>query len=93
MKLPPESEQHLQELLVQLEAEIRQTPSVDPLTRHRIDQLLARVGQLLRDEPEGPTPPPVKQDLVEVIVDFEAGHPALAASLRRLLSTLSSMGI
>lgn len=84
---------HTQALLQQLESAIRQAAVLDPQKRRRIEQLLVQVEQLLREEPDVPLPPPLQQDLMAVIVDFEAGHPALADSLRRLTAALSSMGI
>jgi hypothetical protein len=49
------------------------------------------------DEPSGPAPQPADKSLPErlerVAVQFEAEHPTLAASARRLIDLLNEVGI
>jgi Domain of unknown function (DUF4404) len=85
----------VRERLAKLHAELDDAHKQDPATRKSLGDLLPDVKRMV-DEP-GTGGPPIDKTLPErlerVAVQFEAEHPTLAASARRLVDLLSEVGI
>jgi len=88
-------DQELRKLLEQIQSEIKQTKSVDEKGRERLRQLDSDIHELLaRSEGEQTQPQPsIVRRLQDTIDHFEATHPALTATLSRMLDILNNAGI
>ena len=75
----------LREHLAALHAELAGSGPVDPETRALLDEILQDINRLTADQPA--------IRLERIAVQFEAGHPAIAASVRRLVELLGKAGI
>jgi hypothetical protein len=86
----------LRERLAKLHAELAKAHQQDPAARQSLGELLPDVKRMV-DEPSGPAPQAADKSLPErlerVAVQFEAEHPTLAASARRLIDLLNEVGI
>ena len=86
----------LRERLAKLHAELANAHQQNPATRASLGEILPDVKRML-DQPAGAAAPPVDKSLPErlekVAVQFEAEHPTLAASARRLVDLLNEVGI
>jgi Domain of unknown function (DUF4404) len=86
----------LRERLAKLHAELASAHQQDPATRQSLGEILPDVKRMV-DQPAGTAPPSVDKSLPErlerVAVQFEAEHPTLAASARRLIDLLNEVGI
>ena len=86
----------LRERLAKLHAELSNAHQENPATRQSLGEILPDVKRMV-DQPGTPaTEPQVKslsERLERVAVQFEADHPTLAASARRLIDLLSEVGI
>jgi hypothetical protein len=86
----------LRERLAKLHAELDNAHQEDPATRQSLGEILPDVKRVV-DQPAGAANPAVDKTLPErlerVAVQFEADHPTLAASARRLIDLLSEVGI
>jgi hypothetical protein len=84
------------ERLAKLHAELDNAHQQDPATRKSLGEILPEVKRMV-DQPAGPAAPSVDKSLPErlerVAVQFEAEHPTLAASARRLVDLLNEVGI
>ncbi len=79
----------LHETLARLHQELAATASVDAETRALLGEIVADIGRL-----NSPAAAPSPASRLEgVAVQFEADHPALAASLRRLIDLLGQAGV
>jgi len=89
-------ENTLRERLAKLHAELANAHREDPATRQSLGEILPDVKRMV-DEPPGPADSSVDKTLPDrlerVAVQFEAEHPTLAASARRLIDLLSEVGI
>jgi hypothetical protein len=85
----------LREQLVQLQAEIRQSRSVDEEGKALLRDLDADIHDLLaRSEGEAVDVQPSTVDrLQDSLTYFEVSHPSLTALIAKLLETLSNAGI
>jgi hypothetical protein len=85
----------LREQLEQLQAEIRQSRSVDEEGKALLRDLDADIHDLLaRSEGEAVDVQPSTVDrLQDSLTYFEVSHPALTALIAKLLETLSNAGI
>ena len=85
----------LREQLEQLQAEIRQTKSVDEEGKSLLRTLDSDIHDLLsRSEDEPATvKPSFIQSLQESLKHFEVSHPTLTTQISNLLDTLSNAGI
>jgi hypothetical protein len=98
--MPPEDkfmdQKSLRERLAKLHAELANAHQQNPATRASLGEILPDVKRLL-DQPTGAAAPSVDKSLPErlekVAVQFEADHPTLAASARRLVDLLNEVGI
>lgn len=89
-------ENTLRERLAKLHAELANAHRENPATRQSLGEILPDVKRMV-DEPAGAVDSPLDKTLPErlerVAVQFEAEHPTLAASARRLIDLLSEVGI
>jgi hypothetical protein len=86
----------LRERLAKLHAELAGAHQQYPASRGSLGEILPDVKRML-DQPEGAAAPSVDKSLPERLeraaVQFEAEHPTLAASARRLIDLLNEAGI
>jgi Domain of unknown function (DUF4404) len=86
----------LRERLAKLYAELANAHQKNPATRQSLGEILPDVKRMV-DQPTGPAAQPIDASLPErlerVAVQFEAEHPTLAASARRLIDLLNEVGI
>ena len=89
-------EKTLRERLAKLHAELADAHQENPATRQSLDEILPDVKRIV-DEPAAAADSSVDKTLPDrlerVAVQFEAEHPRLAASARRLIDLLSEVGI
>jgi hypothetical protein len=89
-------EKTLRERLAKLHAELANAHQENPATRQSLGEILPDVKRMV-DEPAAAADSAVDKTLPErlerVAVQFEAEHPRLAASARRLIDLLSEVGI
>jgi hypothetical protein len=89
-------ENTLRERLAKLHAELANAHRENPATRQSLGEILPDVKRMV-DEPAGAADASVDKTLPDrlerVAVQFEAEHPTLAASARRLIDLLSEVGI
>jgi cell division septum initiation protein DivIVA len=83
--------QHLDELLDQLQDEIKKTQVVDEEGKELLRHLDAEIHHLLERSSENP--PTDTRNFQDAIYYFEATHPKLTALITRLLESLSNAGI
>ena len=89
------AQQDLREQLVQLANEIDQL-TIDDQRKVQLQALIERVEQQLEtDDAEEPRDlrDQLRDQLEEAVSQFEAEHPTLTGVMRRVLMTLSSMGV
>jgi hypothetical protein len=84
----------LRERLAKLHAELANAHQQDPTTRQSLGEILPDVKRMV-DQPAGTAAPDksLPERLERVAVQFEAEHPTLAASARRLIDLLNEVGI
>jgi hypothetical protein len=86
----------LRERLAKLHAELADLHQQNPATRQSLGEILPDVKRMV-DRPADTAAPAVDKTLPErlerVAVQFEAEHPTLAASARRLIDLLNEVGI
>jgi hypothetical protein len=86
----------LRERLEQLHAELSAAHRSDPETHRPLGEILPEIKRLTLD-PEATgsvgAEASLPQRLEQVAVQFEADHPALAGSLRRIIDLLGEIGI
>jgi hypothetical protein len=86
----------LREQLARLHADLAGSGPVDPETRALLGDIMRDIVRLTESPgggaavAQGPSP---AQRLEGVAVQFEADHPALAASVRRLVDMLGKVGV
>ncbi len=95
MNQPDPAPAHLQQSLRQLHAELARTPRVDDASRLLLREVLNDIERLLRHGTAAmPSAPTAALSRLEALaVDFEAEHPALAASLRQFVDLLGRAGL
>jgi hypothetical protein len=88
-------EKTLRERLAKLHAELANAHQENPATRQSLGEILPDVKRMV-DEPASAADSvdkTLRYRLERVAVQFEAEHPTLAASARRLIDLLSEVGI
>ena len=89
-------EKTLRERLAKLHAELANAHQENPATRQSLGEILPDVKRMV-DEPAAVADSSVDKTLPDrlerIAVQFEAEHPRLAASARRLIDLLSEAGI
>jgi hypothetical protein len=85
----------LRDLLGKLHAESSDARRVDPKSTESLDQLMLDIhGRIDESAAAESSPAESLSDRLEgVAVQFEADHPTLAASARRLIDLLAEVGI
>ncbi len=83
----------LRRQIAKLHADLDQAHQNDPDARERLSDILPHIKRMA-DQPQGaPADPSLTDKLEKVAVQFEADHPTLAASARRLVELLGEAGI
>jgi Domain of unknown function (DUF4404) len=82
----------LRERLAKLHAELSDAHRQDPETHRPLAEILPDIKRLA-EEPEASKDASLPQRLERVAVQFEAEHPALAGSVRRIVDLLGEVGI
>ena len=85
------NESELRSLLTQLHDRLGNAQSLDADDRRLLVTLLGDIEKVLARSPG--VPPADASGLESLAVKFEADHPALAESLRRVADTLAKAGI
>jgi hypothetical protein len=85
------NESDLRHLLTQLHGRLANAQSLDADDRRLLVTVLGDIESALAKDPTAGTPD--TPGLESLAVKFEAEHPALAESLRRLADTLAKAGI
>jgi hypothetical protein len=86
----------LRERLAKLHAELTNAHGDDPATRQALAEILPDIKRMVDRQAGTPASPPdrsLPDRLERVAVQFEALHPTLAASARRLIDLLAEVGI
>jgi hypothetical protein len=83
----------LRERLAKLHAELDGAHREDPATRQSLGDILPDVKRVVDQGGDAPVDKTLPDRLERVAVQFEAEHPTLAASARRLVDLLSEVGI
>jgi hypothetical protein len=85
----------LRALVSKLQGELAEALRADPASRERLSDLMHDITRLI-DKTAAPPPaaqPSLPDRLERVAVQFEADHPTMAASARRLIELLGEVGI
>jgi hypothetical protein len=83
----------LRERLAKLHAELSNAHQQNPASRPSLGEILPDVQRMM-DQPAGASvDKSLRERLESVAVQFEAEHPTLAASARRLIELLNEVGI
>ena len=85
----------LRDLVAKLHEELTEAFREDPKSSERLGDLMKDINRLI-DRPADLPPSPhgsLPDRLERVAVQFEADHPTLAASARRLVDLLGEVGI
>lgn len=83
-------QQRLREQLEQLAGEIDRL-TIDDSRKEQLQALIDRVEQQLQTDEDDAWD--LREQVEETVTQFEAEHPTLTGVLRRILVTLSSMGV
>jgi hypothetical protein len=85
----------LREHLAKLHAELADAHSTDPKYRASLTEMIQDINRLIDTSGDAPPAPDrsLPDRLERIAVQFEADHPTLAASARRLVDLLSEVGI
>lgn len=84
----------LRERLAQLHAELSEAHRGDPEAHRPLGEILPEIKRLTQQPAAiGTADASLPQRLEQVAVQFEANHPALAGSVRRIVDLLGEVGI
>ena len=85
----------LRERLAKLHAELANARGDDPATRQALEEILPDIKRMVERQGADALPPDTSlpDRLERIAVRFEAQHPTLAASARRLVDLLAEVGI
>jgi hypothetical protein len=90
----PADRESLQVLLARIHERLNEAGSVDSGSREMLTQVMADIERALaQSAPAGGATEANTSRLEALAVRFEADHPSLAATLRRLVDLLSEVGI
>jgi hypothetical protein len=90
------SQHSLRELLARVRQHLNASPSVDAESRQQLGGVTGDLERALGSgvtDPLRTTPAGVAPRLESLAVRFEAGHPALAETLREIIDALGKAGI
>lgn len=85
------NESDLRHLLTQLHARLGNAQSLDAEDKRLLVTVLADIEKTLAQSPDAAAPD--RSGLESLAVKFEADHPALAETVRRVADTLAKAGI
>ena len=83
----------LRQLVASLHRELGDAKSVDAESRRLMGALMKDIDRVLDTSPAALQDASVRDRLEEVLLRFEAQHPAIATSMRQLIDTLAKAGI
>jgi hypothetical protein len=92
----------LHDLVTKLHAELSDALRADPKSRESLSEMMRDINRLIDKPADAAASPPgtagtaagsLPDRLERVAVQFEAAHPTLAASARRLVDLLGEVGI
>ena len=84
----------LRDLVAKLHEQLSDALREDPQSRQRLSDLMKDVNRLIDKPADPPSEAQSLPDRLErIAVQFEADHPTLAASARRLIDLLGEVGI
>jgi len=85
----------LRDLVAKLHAEMTDALRADPKSRESLSEMMQDINRLVDAQPKSPASAQgsLPERLERIAVQFEADHPTLAASARRLVDLLSEVGI
>jgi Domain of unknown function (DUF4404) len=93
------SNDSLHDLVTKLHAELSDALQADPKSRESLSEMMQDIHRLIDRPADAAASPPgmaagsLPDRLERVAVQFEAAHPTLAASARRLVDLLGEVGI
>lgn len=85
----------LPDLVAKLRSEMADALRADPKSREHLSEMMRDLNRLVESPADSPGAPQrsLPDRLERVAVQFEADHPTLAASARRLVDLLGEVGI
>ena len=83
----------LRKMLEQLHLELQGVKSADEIGQKHLQILKQDIQNLLDKSGEQPSGHSLIERLKTAIMDLEKSHPALALTMKKLIDTLSNMGI
>jgi Domain of unknown function (DUF4404) len=87
----------LHDLAAKLHAEMTAALQADPKSRESLNEMMSDINRLIDTRSGADTPASTQGSLPDklerIAVQFEAAHPTLAASARRLVDLLGEVGI
>ncbi len=85
----------LRDLVAKLHAEMTDALRADPKSRESLSDMMQDINRLIDKPADSPAAAPgsLPDRLERIAVQFEANHPTLAASARRLIDLLGEVGI
>jgi hypothetical protein len=85
----------LRDLVTKLHGELTEALREDPKSRESLSDMMKDINRLIDKPTDLPSSPhgSLPDRLERVAVQFEADHPTLAASARRLVDLLGEVGI
>ena len=85
----------LRDLVAKLHAQLSDALRADPKSRESLSDMMQDINRLIDKPADAPSPAQLSlpDRLERIAVQFEADHPTLAASARRLIDLLGEVGI
>ena len=83
----------LRQLLAMLHQELGAAKSVDAESRRLMGTLMKDIDRVLDTSPAAPQDGSLRDRLEQLLLRFEAKHPAVAASMHELVDALAKAGI
>jgi Domain of unknown function (DUF4404) len=85
----------LRDLVSKLHAEMADALRADPKSREHLGEMMQDINRLIDKPAASPASPhgSLPDRLERIAIQFEADHPTLAASARRLVDLLGEVGI
>jgi hypothetical protein len=89
----------LRDQLMKLHEELGMAKRVDPRSNQLLAEIMEDIKRLMEQSADAPAasvpaaPPSLPDRLEKIAVQFEADHPTLAASSRRLVDLLGKVGL
>ena len=89
------NQKSLRDLVAKLHAQLSDALRADPESRESLSDMMQDINRLIDKPADSPSPAQLSlPDRWErIAVQFEADHPTLAASARRLIDLLGEVGI